>query len=732
MTLERGTLLHKRYRIVEILGQGGMGSVYRAVDENLGVDVAVKENLFTTDEYARQFRLEAVILANLRQPNLPRVTDHFVIGDQGQYLVMDYIEGEDLRQRMERQGNILEDEAILLGASICDALTYLHTRKPPILHRDLKPGNVKITPEGHIFLVDFGLAKVLHGSQATTTGARAMTPGYSPPEQYGTARTDPRTDIYSLGATLYAALTGIIPEDGLARAMDNTQLTPLRKRNSKISRRLSAAIEKAMGIDPADRFQDAEEFKRALLGSKSKTQRPPGEYVIQLGPSDDGVSGKQNSIEKESESISAFMDENPSEELPVFKPPKKRKKKNILPALLLILFLLAASLVGFVRFAPSLVPVVVMDLIPPPLFSILGAPTSEPVVPTEFAVLPGVTDVVTANAEEPIATETSMPVATPTATIPPTPTLPPVVEVTATPDNTPIPVPTQFGGGTGQIAFASSRSGLPQIYLINTDLTGLTLLTNIDEGACQPSWSPDGMQIVFISPCQARGEFFETIYKDSSIYVMNADGSAQKPLTTAGSDFDPAWSPDGKHIAFTSLRDGKKDIYLLTIETGAIVRLTTVDGDIQENSQPSWSPFGNQIVYTVKRLNAYQVWAMSNTGQGNVQIARSGQRLWDFLPVWMPGGETIIFNQRDAGVASRPWLMSIRYEDRESKDPTRLDLPGPIEDVEFSPDGLWIVFEGASNDGNRDIYIMTVSGGNRTRLTIDPSADFDPSWRPIP
>jgi len=267
MTLERGALLYKRYRIVEILGQGNMGSVYRAVDENLGVDMAVKENLFTTDEYARQFRLEAVILANLRHPNLPRVTDHFVIGDQGQYLVMDYIEGEDLRQRMERRGNIAEDEAILLGAAMCDALTYLHTRRPPILHRDIKPGNVKITPDGHIFLVDFGLAKVLHGNQATTTGARATVPGYSPPEQYGTARTDPRTDIYSLGATLYAALSGIIPEDGLARAMDNARLTLLRKHNPKISSRLALAIEKAMAIDPADRFQIAEDFRKALLES---------------------------------------------------------------------------------------------------------------------------------------------------------------------------------------------------------------------------------------------------------------------------------------------------------------------------------------------------------------------------------------------------------------------------------------------------------------------------------
>jgi len=725
MTLERGNLLHKRYRIVEILGQGGMGSVYRAVDENLGVDVAVKENLFTTDEYARQFRLEAVILANLRHPNLPRVTDHFVIGDQGQYLVMDYIEGEDLRQRMERVGNIMEDEAILLGAAMCDALAYLHTRKPPILHRDIKPGNVKITSEGHIFLVDFGLAKVLHGSQATTTGARAMTPGYSPPEQYGTARTDPRTDIYSLGATLYASLTGIIPEDGLARAMDNTQLTPLRKRNSKISRRLSAAIEKAMGIDPGDRFQNAEEFKRALLGSKSKTQRLPGEYVIQPPPLDSDTSAEKNAIERESRPVD-LREEIAEEELPEFKKPKRRKKKRLIPALLLILFLLAATIVGAARFRPEVVPPSIMAYVPEMLLAPIGEPTTVPVIPTA-------TNIPATPEETPAPTETEDPAVAFTATIAPTNTLPPVVEMTATPENTAIPIATLTGGGTGQIAFASSRSGVPQIYLVNLDQTGLTPLTNMDEGACQPTWSPDGSQIVFISPCLARGEFFDNTYNNSSLYIMNADGSGQKPLTTVpGSDYEPDWSPDGKRIAFTSLRDGKKDIYVLTLETGAIVRLTTVNGDVQANSQPSWSPFGNQIVYTVKRVNTYQVWVMSDTGQGNVQIARSGQQFWDFLPVWASDSETLLFSQRDANVPSRPWLMSIRYEDRESKDPTRLDLPRPIEDIEFSPDGAWLAFEGMDNEGNRDVYFMTTSGGNRTRLTVDPNVDFDPVWRPLP
>jgi eukaryotic-like serine/threonine-protein kinase len=727
MTLERGTLLHKRYRIVEILGQGGMGSVYRAVDENLGVDIALKENLFTTDEYARQFRLEAVILANLRHPNLPRVSDHFVVGEQGQYLVMDFIDGEDLRQRMERVGAISEEEAIMIGAAMCDALTYLHTRKPPILHRDIKPGNVKITPDGHIFLVDFGLAKVVQGTQATTTGARAMTPGYSPPEQYGTARTDPRTDVYSLGSTLYAALTGIIPEDGLARAMDNAQLTPLRKRNGKVSRRLAAAIEQSMAIDPADRFQFAEDFKKALLGSRSRTQRVAGNYTVPPPPDD--IESQSDSLDDDSlpkkpvGKKPGLMAIEPEIE---FKPPKSKKKRRggcILP-LFLVLLLLVGGAGGVSYFYPELVPTEFVGLIP---WTKPASTATSIQQPTELP-----TEIPTLGPSEPLPTFTATieaPSPTPLPTYTPTPTFLPTEGPSPTPSITLVPSPTPVGGGFGQIAFTSERTGVPQIYLIKVaDGSDLHPITNVPEGACQPSWSPDGSRLVFTSPCK----FNTDSYRESSLYIINADGTGLTPLsTTPGGDFDPAWSPDGKRIAFTSLRDGHREIYSLNLETSTAERLTD-SGTDEESSQPSWSPFGNQIVFSKKRVGVWQIWTMTDTGENQEQVVHSGQSLWDFYPVWSPDGQYILFNQRQINTGALPWMMQIRYEDRETQSASRLKLGIlGVENLHFSPDGFWMVLEGVDERDNRDIYYMTASGATRTRLTTDPGDDLDPAWRPI-
>ena len=263
MPLQNGYELKGRYRIDEIIAQGGMGAIYRATDISLEIEVAVKENFFPSEEAIRQFTREARILANLRHSNLPRVTDHFEIPEHGQYLIMDFIDGKDLKEILAEQGAISEIEAIRIGKAVCNALGYLHNRNPPIIHRDIKPGNIKITSGNEIYLVDFGLAKQDAAGEVTMTGAQALTPGFAPPEQYGQG-TDLRSDIYSLGATLYAGVTVNAPPDGLTRAARNQTLVDIRTKNAKISSGLEAIIQKAMMLSPNDRYQNSDEFLNAL------------------------------------------------------------------------------------------------------------------------------------------------------------------------------------------------------------------------------------------------------------------------------------------------------------------------------------------------------------------------------------------------------------------------------------------------------------------------------------
>jgi serine/threonine protein kinase/Tol biopolymer transport system component len=723
MTLERGTLLHKRYRIIEILGQGGMGSVYRAVDENLGVDVAVKENLFTSDEYSRQFRLEAVILAGMRHPNLPRVSDHFAVGDQGQYLVMDFIEGEDLRQRMERMGTITEDDAIMVGAAMCDALTYLHTRKPPILHRDIKPGNVKISPDGSIYLVDFGLAKIVQGPQATTTGARAMTPGYSPPEQYGTARTDVRTDIYSLGATLYAGLTGVIPEDGLARAMDNAQLTALRKRNPRVPRRVAAAIEKAMAVDPGDRFQSAEQFKGALLSSAAKTERPTGEFTATPPPTlPHPLSSPASQLASDHARPLGSAGQSPAAES--LDMPGSRPRRRANPVWLTMIFAILVAASGMLILLPETIPRRIQSFLP------LLFPGSGDAGAAEQI------DSLTATAQVgPLQTATRPPVST--AAVTTTASSPLSAVPTVLVARTQAAVPPLSGTAAGEIAFVSDRSGVPQVYI--SDVGGQTVVpvTNLPDGACQPGWSPDGMRLVFVSPCRISPvgrplDISEGPPPDTSLYIVNADGTGLVALPTApGGDSEPAWSPEGQRIAFTSLRDGRPLIFVLDLIDQSVSRLTEPSTEFEQVRQPAWSPFGNQIAFTKKRVDTFQIWSMTDSGQGEQPISRGGQQFWDFAPAWSPDGAFIFYTQRNAEGPVLPWIMSIPYERRNTEHSTRLRLsPLPVEKPHVSPDGLWLVFEGKSPEENRDIFISTVAGELRQRVTTDPGIDFQPAWRP--
>jgi serine/threonine-protein kinase len=284
--LDPGSIIHDRYKIVGAIGQGGQAAVYEAEDVRLqGRRWAIKEVLFdpAADEETRrqageQFYSEASVLARLDHPTLPKVSDYF--SDEGHdYLVMDFVPGPNLKQVMDearRAGRLLPEHQVLSWADqICDALTYLHTQDPPILHRDIKPANIKLTPDGRIKLVDFGLVKLMaHDESRTITVIQGRgTAAYTPLEQYGgdTGHTDPRTDVYSLGASLYHLLTNQPPPDAKQRFLRPDSLTPPRALNPDVSPRAEKAILAAIAMHPEDRPASIAEFRAALMQDTIET-----------------------------------------------------------------------------------------------------------------------------------------------------------------------------------------------------------------------------------------------------------------------------------------------------------------------------------------------------------------------------------------------------------------------------------------------------------------------------
>jgi serine/threonine-protein kinase len=286
--LKPNEVLHERYRIRERIGMGGMGNIYLADDLRLeGRKCALKEvehdrsvpaNLLK--EARQQFRREATILARLDHPNLPKVSDFFPVGIRD-YLVMDYIPGRDLRAVMlaAKQNNTFLKEAEILSWSqqLANALTYLHQLDPPLVHRDVKPSNLKITPSNVLKLVDFGLVKALVPDEMTITVIQGRgTALYTPLEQYGGdgLHTDVRSDIYAFGCTLYHLLTNTPPTDARQRFLHPESMVAPRKINPAISLRTERAILWAMALHPDDRPVSVEEFRAYMLGTRDLPMRP--------------------------------------------------------------------------------------------------------------------------------------------------------------------------------------------------------------------------------------------------------------------------------------------------------------------------------------------------------------------------------------------------------------------------------------------------------------------------
>lgn len=275
-------MVQGRYLIVHMVGKGGMGEVYLAVDQRLGSAVALKRTVFTEDETLRAaFEREAKILGRLRHPVLPKVSDHFTEnGDQ--YLVMEHISGDDLSKRLEASGKPFPLSWVMFWADqLLDALTYLHSHEPPIIHRDIKPQNLKLTDDNHIVLLDFGLSKdsqaIAPDKPMISASVVGYTPHFASMEQIRGTGTTPKSDIYSFSATFYQLMTNVVPIDALARADamlagSPDPLEPPHVANPEISQEISDVMMKGIEVSQDKRYSSAAEMQKELRRAFKRTQ----------------------------------------------------------------------------------------------------------------------------------------------------------------------------------------------------------------------------------------------------------------------------------------------------------------------------------------------------------------------------------------------------------------------------------------------------------------------------
>ncbi|MBA3601028.1 MAG: serine/threonine protein kinase [Acidobacteria bacterium] len=296
--IENGTLLQERYLIEKQIGAGGMGAVYLAIDQRFGSYVAIKETFYKDKELGDAFEREAHLLNSLHHPALPHVSDYFT-ENNGYFLVMQFIEGEDLSEILKREGAFPVTDVLRWMDSLLDALDYLHSQESPIVHRDIKPNNLKITTRGDIILLDFGLAKL---NSEDTTGVKSVfgySRKYSPLEQIQGTGTDARSDIFALAATSYHLLTGKPPIDVLARAAeiivgnpDPLQLAD--EFNNEVPIGVANVLNSALALNSAGRFVSAKAMRQALkyavnADSTENTEELPQQVLAAVAASNEVI-----------------------------------------------------------------------------------------------------------------------------------------------------------------------------------------------------------------------------------------------------------------------------------------------------------------------------------------------------------------------------------------------------------------------------------------------------------
>jgi len=696
-----------RNRIVEKIGEGGMGAVYRAQDEHLERDVAVKilpSGILDDKSARRLFRKEALALSKLSHPNIETIYD-FDTQDDIDYLVIEYIQGTTLREILVTR-HLSEKEIARFSVQLTDGLAAAHDRG--IVHCDLKPGNLMVTPDGRLKILDFGLAKLSRieireestGSSGEPVKARGTLP-FMAPEQLKGEPVDPRTDIYALGNILYQMATGCLPfQESLPTALANEILTklppPPGRLRPDLSQRLEEIILKCLEKDPENRYQSVREIavdlrrlpsaeisRPDIVRSPRRGWRAWRSAVISLAVAAAvlfawllwtariGGPHRPEYTPKRIRSAERWEGE------PVISPDGKW--------------------IAFASYRLGHKDIFITDADgrnPKEL-------TNDDAVDSEPAWFPDSKTIAFARQEEGKSAICRVGFLNDTPTL----LLSDASHPAISPDGTMIAFCRNLEGNSIQI-------GIGDFAPDSQNVSTIRMLAETREKAgrrLDPTWSPDGAEI-----CYAGHD---------GLRIIKKEGGTPKSLHTGGDyDYDPCWSLVGNTIYFSSQREGILSLWYVSAEGGTPQRLT--DGHGQE-SHPSISADGKFLIHAADMSRRYLMRLDRKSGKTPYQLPELD---WAYGAI-APGGTSIAYARSVLGSGTNLWEQKLLN-----------GLPdGPPHQIQYesgnavlpaySPDGNWIAYQYAL-EGRTDVCILPAKGGQSSRITAEGSFNGQPAWSP--